>query len=206
MGEFLHAFEDTYAHRSPSNVPFPLNGGVGHGHYFSHPDYTYNHENFRPGFSSKPPFVTFKDKWVNNESRTLDMENAVYNQIVAYMEARNYKDSERKGKNTPINDLEVIIALLEFNACQVNEGSAEDAKTCSGEDAMAGDKTGMYAKIDILNQALIRLGYDQRLEWDPEQDGGSTGYDISKAAENREKFLGELDPNKYPAAIMPKGK
>ena len=43
FGEYLHAFEDTFAHRDQDNDPFGVNAGAGHGTHGSHPDYTYNH-------------------------------------------------------------------------------------------------------------------------------------------------------------------
>lgn len=207
MGEFLHTFQDTYAHRSPENLPFPLNGGVGHGFYGSHPDYTYDHESWRLGFSWEPPFVLVKDKWANNESRTLAMELAAYEQIVEYMSARNYKTTpDRSGAKTPINDARVMDALRAFNACRVDEQSAKNMQTCDGTSSEVGDKVGMAAKIDILNQALIDLGYDERLQWAPEKNGGEVGYDVREAADNRLEFLKGLSPDKYPSAILPKDK
>lgn len=67
-GEFLHAFQDTFSHRHPGNTPIsaianlgPLKFGIGHGYWLHKPDKTFNNW----------PFV-------NNESRTLEMERQVY--------------------------------------------------------------------------------------------------------------------------------
>lgn len=204
MGEFLHAFQDTYAHRDPGNKPFGTNAGIGHGIYISHPDYTYNHKSIRPHLDLNFPYVHIQDDWVNNESRTLHMELAVYNQIVDYLKARNYDNfPEQGGKVTPIMD--AMQALLDFNSCQVDEDSAKDEKTCAGEDAASeGEKVGMDAKIDILNQALITLGYDERIVWSPGKNAGTDGYNIDNANDNRSDLFEKLKLEDYPAANLPK--
>lgn len=204
MGEFLHAFQDTYAHRDPGNKPFGTNAGIGHGIYISHPDYTYNHKSIRPHLDLNFPYVHIQDDWVNNESRTLHMELAVYNQIVDYLKARNYDNfPEQGGKVTPIMD--AMQALLDFNSCQVDEDSAKDEKTCAGEDAASeGEKVGMDAKIDILNQALITLGYDERIVWSPGKNAGIDGYNIDNANDNRSDLFEKLKLEDYPAANLPK--
>jgi hypothetical protein len=46
FGEYLHTFEDTFAHRDQENNPYDatlLSLGVGHGAGGENPDYTYNH-------------------------------------------------------------------------------------------------------------------------------------------------------------------
>lgn len=208
MGEFLHTFQDTFAHRSPKNEPFPLNGGIGHGMYGSHPDYTYNHESWRPSIDLDFPYLHFKDEWVNNESRTLAMEIAVYEQIVEYMDARNYeKSSDKLGKVTVLVNNRLMRALLEFNACQVDEQSDKKKQNCAGQDVSEeGQLSGMEAKIQILNQALIDLGYDEELIWAPDGDGVLDGYNVDNAAKNREKFFNGLKSEDYPAAILRKEK
>ena len=44
MGEYLHAFEDTFSHRDRNNLPFDINNGTGHAHENHDPDYTFNHQ------------------------------------------------------------------------------------------------------------------------------------------------------------------
>jgi RHS repeat-associated protein len=71
FGEYLHAFEDTFAHRDQNNVPIDVNRGAGHAYYGHSPDRTYNHANViwpigAQGF------------WANNEARTLQMESEVF--------------------------------------------------------------------------------------------------------------------------------
>jgi RHS repeat-associated protein len=72
FGEFLHAFEDTFAHRDRLNEPINVNKGVGHGGYGENPDYTYNHESLIGGW------------WGNNEQRTYRMEQEVFARMIGY--------------------------------------------------------------------------------------------------------------------------
>jgi hypothetical protein len=64
-GEYLHAYEDTYAHRDEDNDPYgPTIGHALGGH---DPDKTYNHVD------------TFGVNWQYNAARTSAMEQAVFN-------------------------------------------------------------------------------------------------------------------------------
>jgi len=67
FGEYLHAFEDTFAHRDSKDMPFALEVGFGHGGFGSNPDYTYNHTN-----------------WTTNEARTLEAEKEVFAKMSAW--------------------------------------------------------------------------------------------------------------------------
>lgn len=42
FGEYLHAYEDTFAHRNNENIPYGVNGGFGHALGGTNPDHTYN--------------------------------------------------------------------------------------------------------------------------------------------------------------------
>jgi RHS repeat-associated protein len=206
MGQFLHAFEDTYAHRHPDNTPFPVNFGFGHGAYGSHPDYTYNHENGRLGL----PALINKEKWVNNESRTLEMEHRVYDQIVDYMKVRNYEQfPDHMGKRVSNEQLQIWEkALNSFNACQANEQSDKDnSTTCADERAKDGELSGLSAKIAILNNALGELGYSETLVWSKDKNAeGGVGYNEDKAAGNRVENLKDLDQKKYCNTNLPGAK
>lgn len=159
MGGFLHAFEDTFAHRERDNLPYGINAGFGHATGDISPDRTYNHSTF------------FGGAWTNNESRTLAMELAVYKQITQYMKSMNYiKYPDRLGKVTLPDNKIWLNALKEFNACQADEHSDKAAfKTaCNGRyPDPAWKQGGLAAKIQILNDALAQLGYKEKLIWSP---------------------------------------
>jgi len=103
MGEYLHSFEDTFAHRDSNNHPFQLSVGLGHGGYGSHPDYTYDHKSAIPGNG------TFN--WNHNEERTLQMEREVYAKLLAFGNGSNARR---------FADFEMI--LEEFNDIPEHEG------------------------------------------------------------------------------------
>ncbi len=114
MGEFLHAFEDTFSHRDQNNVPIPLNAGLGHAIYGEDPDYTYNHE--VPVYDPSTGIRVNTINWNVNESRTLAMEAMVYKQISEFLVNRNYylSGAAQKSKIVPF---EILLSVLkEFNA------------------------------------------------------------------------------------------
>ena len=90
-GEFVHAFQDSYAHREKDNRPFQISGeGLlpGHGSAGHEPDYTYNGiddliESWEgtpddPDYGGAIESVTF-DTWGYREARTLAMEQELWN-------------------------------------------------------------------------------------------------------------------------------
>ena len=103
MGEYLHSFEDTFAHRDSNNHPFPLEIGLGHGLYGSNPDYTYNHW-------SMIPFPN-AFHWDHNEDRTFAMESEVYTKLAGL------------GGTGTVHSFDSIKTVLQqFNAIDEHEG------------------------------------------------------------------------------------
>jgi hypothetical protein len=207
MGEYLHAFEDTFSHRDSKNIPYdPIQTnygqvpdgqypaeppkqefGWGHGFYGAHTDYTYNHYGCGPLGSL---FKTYCAQW-NNEARTLQMERETYGRITQYMADMNYDQTpERKGKVTDLENPVLQAALVAFNAFVADEEENEEK---------------MGDKIKVLNDALIELGYGQRLEWAPEKKDVADGYDKNEAARNRTDNFKGLKKSDYPRAILLKG-
>ena len=186
MGEFLHTYEDTFAHRDTDNMPynatFRLFGsewelGTGHGTGGNNPDFTYNHTDI------------LGRVW-NNENRTFVMESAVYSNIVSYMDTMNYANfqSNRGTQTIDFRNNVLQSALHEFNAYPASEegGSLEN-------------------KIKILDNALHQLGYNSLDEtWHADRRGNSTdgGYNMATARENRFTNFSNLNQNDYPNAIL----
>ncbi len=135
-GEFLHTFEDTFSHRDPNNVSFdPVvninvirwgflhltidqkNLGLGHGMFAHDPDYTYNHKGNEWGEWTTdnggtvrlflPPHPV---DWKVNETRTLKMEEATFNKLLAYGDPSKAKSW---------SDISPFMA--QFNAIKENE-------------------------------------------------------------------------------------
>lgn len=82
FGEYLHAFEDTFAHRDQDNDPFGVNAGAGHAVYGSNPDFTYNHH---ADFELPGNVVGFGE-WTVNEKRAITEQQQVYLKLVEYRE------------------------------------------------------------------------------------------------------------------------
>jgi hypothetical protein len=202
FGEYLHAFEDTFAHRDPDNIPihamttliaaFPNLGG-GHGHYMHAPDYTYNHVGFAikvycnlpipscfgPGFAN----------WKVNESRTLQMEEQVFAKLQAI------------GDPSKAVSLSKIRAVLtEFNAIR-EDGHNTGEFGFKGE---GGNPIANSRKVQLLNNALRELGY-QGIDL---TDAAKQGYNVRVGEENRERNLCDKSGNRlkeadYPGTILP---
>jgi RHS repeat-associated protein len=130
MGEYLHSFEDTFAHRDSNNHAFPLSVGLGHGAYGSNPDYTYNHTSYLPAPGAL--------NWNHNEERTLQMEREVYAKLVPL---GNPSTAKR------FADFELI--LEDFNRIQEHEGNGYDP-----------DSPSSSRKIQLLQQTLSVWGID----------------------------------------------
>jgi RHS repeat-associated protein len=81
FGEYLHTFEDTFAHRDRDNNPYSatvMGLGLGHGFGGENPDYTYNH--WSPvGY------------WGENYDRTIQMEKEVLAKMSAFSNPKNHK-------------------------------------------------------------------------------------------------------------------
>ena len=103
MGEYLHSFADTFAHRDPNNRPFALEVGIGHGAFLSHPDYTYNHTTSLP----------WAPAWNTNEARTLQAEREIYAKLLGL--------SSGAGTVRPLGEFESVLSA--FNAINEHEGS-----------------------------------------------------------------------------------
>lgn len=97
-GEYLHAFQDTFAHRDAENIPYSYVGGHVAGFHF--PDHTYNY-----------------NEWIYNEARTLEMEKEVFTKFKADF---NKKATDLfSNKDITIADLNVT--LNNFNRDKTDE-------------------------------------------------------------------------------------
>jgi RHS repeat-associated protein len=131
FGEYLHTFEDSFAHRDQENQPYDatqLMLGIGHGAGGENPDYTYNH------FSAS--LLGF-GWWNNNAARTLEMEKEVFQKIKAYSSPKNQQYSWSA----------VAYTLTTFNEFQAHDSSANfDDKIAILNNGL---KTLGYAGIDL---------------------------------------------------------
>jgi hypothetical protein len=109
FGEYLHAFEDTFAHRDQNNDPFGVNTGAGHGTHGSHPDYTYNHY----GQFEIPGNLVGYGNWLVNETRSIIEQEQVYKKLVEYRE-KVLKTPANKVKAVPWSELKGYLSI--YNA------------------------------------------------------------------------------------------
>ncbi len=87
FGEYLHSFEDTFAHRDKNSNPYSaldIGLGIGHGLGAHNPDYTFNH------FSTD--IIGF-GSWSNNETRTTEMEKEVFAKFKQFAKPTNQQNS-----------------------------------------------------------------------------------------------------------------
>ena len=97
FGEYLHAFEDTFAHRDWNDQAYGINMGIGHGIDLKNPDYTYDHQDL------------LGHPW-HNGARTLEMEKETFDKLGAFGDgARSFGDIEA--------------VLVAFNGIQERNGN-----------------------------------------------------------------------------------
>jgi RHS repeat-associated protein len=146
FGEYLHAFEDTFAHRDKKNDPYTAETfgyGTGHAVAGENPDYTYNHFSSIPGLGY----------WGTNQNRTLEMEKEVQAKL-AYFSAYG-------GKTANFDKIQEI--LKEFNETPAN---ANDISSGEFQQKIAILNNGLisrkYSGIDLAVGSTIH-GYDENV-------------------------------------------
>jgi len=173
LGEYLHAFADTFSHRDQNNVPYDawrVGFGVGHGPSWSEPDYTYRN-----------------GEWVGREARTFSMELALREQI---------RHSRFANRESAITDRQLdtfFAALNDFNQTREDEEHSMIVTMAPSVD----ERWIRSNKVRILNQALIDLGYEGIDLTSPE-----FRFDVEIARELRRTAFGDLDVAAYPMAIL----
>ena len=176
-GEYLHAFEDTFAHRNQDNdlyTPETFGYGTGHAADGENPDYTYNHFSGIPGIGW----------WNTNEARTLEMETEVFAKLKGFGNA--------KGSQTSLSAITTI--LNDFNSFHASEHDNPEGNGLLAE------------KIAILNKGLMAFGYKGiDMTYSAYNNSKSYGYSIDIAAENRVNALTNLQPTDYVGTILPNG-
>jgi len=124
-GEYLHAFEDTFAHRTYDNVPIGINLGLGHLIRSHFPDHTYNEDQ------------VLGHNWRQNQERSLEMEREVYDLLKGTWGAR--------GDGTSHSFSEIEDLLKQFNK------TTENSQNTNNFDSTVIDHR---AKVTMLNDKL----------------------------------------------------
>lgn len=171
FGEYLHTYEDTFGHRDQVNRTIGVNGGAGHLQYGHEADKTYN------GTVTGAPllFPLANGVWDNRESRTLEMERAVFNKIQA-----QYGTQAKDKSGFPIQFSDIEATLKKFNHIGEDEGNTSSNGLFTGS-----------SKRGELDAALKSYGFSPIPE-----------YKISEACSNRRTYTKNLKATDYPRVIL----
>ena len=183
LGEFLHAYGDSFSHRTSNDIPFDaftFGQGVGHGLSGSEPDYTYNDANV-------------SGTWSTRENRTLAAEKAMFDVLKTY------------GGGKPSVSWSAIESTLKaFNQIKEN---GKDENITQKKALLERTLNDMLDKLDIDPRmgdgSLIKL---------VEFEGPNIpdlkkvfGYSKEVSKSNRENYLSHLKESDYPGTCLPGG-
>jgi hypothetical protein len=162
IGDYIHAFQDTFTHRDENNIPIDairkigsFRLGLGHFWYGSHPDYTYNHVEKLLGL------IPIRN-WKVNEERNLQMDKMVYERLhtigamlkekrgVEIGQAQPWGEVARNAEDVNSKPVNVQELMKQFNSINEHE------KTSIAGQRNPGDFKG---KLTLLNQVLEAWGY-----------------------------------------------
>ncbi|HVL55811.1 MAG TPA: DUF6765 family protein, partial [Burkholderiaceae bacterium] len=211
-GEFLHAFQDAFAHRDPQGMPFgPLFGHLRYGH---DPDQTYDVRNSIapwPVAVEPPGLVVYRDAhqrplrsfpdFVDNAERALTMEQMVFDLV-----RRDWPRADA------LEFDQVRATLLEFNRAGEAEYHAYLRANTHSEShhAYLQRKRGEWEyKVAILDESLVGLGLGSfsAIYSDVRGELFDVRYDPQFAVRAREQLLGPLDhgpPDRFAGVLLPR--
>jgi RHS repeat-associated protein len=177
LGEFLHAYEDTFTHRDEGDIPYnamTLGTGLGHGLAGHEPDFTYNGERF----------------WTNREARTLAMERAVFAQLQRY----------GSGQGVAFADIEST--LMGFNAIRESgPGATTKIQLLQDEiNRLLGNL--QITPRDTQGNVVARVSLTARRD---AEGAVGLGYNRGRARENRNNYLRGLREEEYPGVCLEGG-
>lgn len=204
-GEYLHAFQDTFAHRDRNNRPYSLFGNSGNAPetFIGHiplsligvlnsyrPDKTYNQIDVdHSGTELSGYRSSFRNEYAYNETRTLQMEKEVFEKI-----RRDFGVSSDISWQQLAGDGDAKVGLQNYgnmgNAWE--GGKAPIYRPAEGIQGVlqrfnaynenahpGGEDEGLKAKVEILNEFLKVYKFDEIPK-----------YDVSSGRKNRKDILG----------------
>ena len=160
FGEYLHAYEDTFAHRRYDNRPVGINKALGHAGYGHMPDHTYNETK------------VFGHDWLENENRTLQMEHEVFDML---------KTQWGTGVGPAVTWSDIEPLMKEFNGKKENSSNTDDFTGPSKKVDLLNEKLKAWS--------LEFVGIDGKSTPLNLTVAGKGQYKVEKGAENRENFL-----------------
>lgn len=208
-GEFLHAFQDSYAHRHPDGTPFAP--WIGHLRYGHDPDQTYDVRNSlgsridaratpSPSDPHRRLIAAFPD-FLDNAERALTMEQTVFELFRSDW-----------GRASPYGFDDVRQTLIDFNSAGQREYEAYLRANTHTESAAAYllRKRGEWEyKVAILDRRLIELGLGGFGMSYSDERGNlfDLRYDPGHAAQTRTTLLSRLDhgpPDRFAGVLLPR--
>ncbi|HET7314930.1 RHS repeat-associated core domain-containing protein [Salinisphaera sp.] len=183
-GEYLHALEDSFAHRDNADEPYSRKqipgmdeGYIGHGLAGHNPDKTYNHR-------GDPNLHLYNHQWNNNEIRTLAAEHAVF-----YKLRSDFSDVIQLNTNTTAQTYRATTDAIWSTLSGAEPGQLGYARI--GYDSLLSDLNPFTSDHPIdgpkHNQ---RIGVLQRFN-------ASHGEGLSKARQFLDQRLSELRIQEY---------
>ena len=190
LGEFLHAYADTFSHRDGLNRPIDATTfGLGLGHLFSgeEPDYTYNGDPEYLKNGGTDPIVNAR-WWNVREARTLTAEQAMFSVL--------QKEKGEQG-GAGLSFEEISKALKEFNAIPEHGESSPNKKAKLADYLNAWLAEGRLNLQDAYGKKIDRI--------DLTDSGSQFGYGEDVARRYRRDFLGDLrgQEDKFPGVCLP---
>jgi RHS repeat-associated protein len=169
FGEYLHAYEDTFGHRDQVDEPINVNGGAGHLVYGHEADKTYN---AYAVYENNPVYYLAKGDWLFRQSRTLEMEQEVFDEI-----QKEFHVTTKDQYGRPITFARIQNTLALFNSINESEGENPD----------------FISKLGILQGLLHSNGF---------RDFDFTGYSVYYACNNRYEAVQGLKQSDYAGTIL----
>lgn len=188
LGEFLHAYADTFSHRDGFNRPFDatsLGLGIGHGASGSSPDYTYNGD---PSYTGTDEIV-IANNWNLREERTFQAEKGIFNKLSGYASSLT--------SGVLFSDIEDTLHTFNKIEERAESGSTITQKVQTLQDVLnnwLGDGKLKLTRADGSAVTSIDFNNDT-----------AEGYNAEVAKDNRNTFLGSLagQEAKYPGVCLP---
>jgi RHS repeat-associated protein len=191
LGEFLHAYADTFSHRDQANQPYDAlfaGLGLGHGGALSEPDYTYDAPaSSSTGVNSESQNDSPQARaWTVREARTLQAEHAMFDVL-----------RQNATGTTSRSWTEIEPVLVAFNATQEDEqntGKKLEQKLRLLQDALNDPGVGMKAGNGGGKERAFDL-----------TDIEADGYKKDIAQTNRDALLKNLKEADFPGVCLPGG-
>jgi RHS repeat-associated protein len=161
-GEFLHAFQDTFAHRDKENNPYA--SAVGHLSGGHNPDKTFSHVIDFSDVSAQVP-ITSLGSWQYNGARTIAMEEETFNLL-----QKDFGVTAKNKNGSEIKWVDIKSILSTFNQNDVAGLREITAAEASNKAAVLQSKLNQLG-LGVMKSYSCTDGRDQRNKNLVDKDG-----------------------------------